>query len=347
MKTLLKIGLAAVALSACVVALSARAGGKAPTLYAVTNLGPGQCFAASNLDASGTFLVVGSILDSTAGVQRATVWTVNADGTVADVFTYNTLGNSEAVDVNDHGIVIGTSSLGTFIDVPGVGIRFPNAGAVLGVNNLGFVVGLTGDPSGPVGISGAVWAVDVTGEITGPVTMTIGPGVAFIPEDINDEGTMAGYVFSENSDGSSSSFAAIAEFDHNGALHVTDLGTLHPGDTTSKALSINSDGLVAGYSSGKTQSAFLFDPSQPNKLTSLGTQVIAGHVNDNAQVVFASNNKANVIVGVIWQNGKTTDLNTVLTAPLSDSIEAAVGINNTGHIVGFTQSGNACILTPQ
>ena len=101
------------------------------------------------------------------------------------------------------------------------------------------------------------------------------------------------------------------------------------------------------HSGGKTQSAFLFDPSQPNKLTSLGAQVLAASINDNAQVVFTSDNKANVLVGVIWQNGKTTDLNTVLTAPLSDSIEAAVGINNTGHIVGFTRSGNACILTPQ
>src|SRR5262249_32894417 len=150
------------------------------------------------------------------------------------------------------------------------------------VNNLGFVVGLTGDPSGPFGISGALWAVDPTGAITGPVTMTIGPGVAFIPQDINDDGTMAGYVFSPGSDGSSTSFAAIAEFDRDGELDVSNLGVLHPGDTGSAATSINNDGLVAGYSSGKTKSAFLFDPSQPNKLTSLGTQVLAGHINDNA-----------------------------------------------------------------
>jgi hypothetical protein len=258
----------------------------------------------------------------------------------------DTLPGSEATDVNDHGLVIGISNLGSFIDVPGVGLRFP-AGQVIAVNNQGVVVGLTGDPSGPSGISGAVWFVDATGEISGPVRTTIGAGVAFIPQDINDEGIMAGDVLSVASDGSSSSFAAIAEFDHSGELHVTGLGVLHPGDTGSTAWSINSDGLVAGTSNGKTNSAFLFDPSQPNKLASLGSQFQYPGINDNAQIVFTSNNKANVLVGVIWQNGKTTDLNTVLTAPLNDTIVLAVGINNTGHIVGIMRSGNACILTPQ
>jgi hypothetical protein len=256
------------------------------------------------------------------------------------------LPGSEATDVNDDGLVIGISNLGSFIDVPGVGIEFP-AGQVIAVNNHGVVVGLTGDTSGPSGISGAVWFVDATGAISGPVRTTIGAGVAFIPQDINDDGIMAGDVLSVASDGSSSSIAAIAEFDHNGELHVTGLGVLHPGDTGSTAWSINNDGLVAGTSNGKANSAFLFDPSQPNKLTSLGSQFQHPGINDNAQIVFTSINKANALVGVIWQNGKTTDLNTVLTAPLNDTIVLAVGVNNTGRIVGIMRSGNACILTPQ
>jgi hypothetical protein len=345
MKTLLKVGVVAVALLASFGAFAVRAGNVPVTHYAVTILGPGSAFAASNPDASGTFLVAGSISEPDVGA-RATVWTVSADGIVVDVFTYDTLPGSEATDVNDDGLVIGISNLGSFIDVPGVGIRFP-AGQVIAVNNHGVVVGLTGDPSGPSGISGAVWVVDATGAISGPVRTTIGAGVAFIPQDINDDGTMAGHVLSVGSDGSSSSFAAIAEFDRNGELGVTNLGALHPGDTGSTATSINNDGLVAGTSSGKTSSAFLFDPSQPNKLASLGSQFQNPGINDNAQIVFASINKANAVVGVIWQNGKTTDLNTFLTAPLSDSIETAVGINNAGHIVGTMRSGNAFILTPQ
>jgi hypothetical protein len=346
MKTLLKVGVAAGVLAA-LGAFGVRAGGKTQTLYDVTNLGPGSAFAASNPDASGTFLVVGSIPDPDV-VALATVWTVSADGTVANVFTYDSLPGSEAIDVNDDGIIIGTSNLGAFVDVPGVGLQFPASGALFGVNNHGVVVGLTGDPSGAEGITGGVWIVDSTGAISGPILTTIAQGVAFIPQDVNDEGTMAGYILSVGSDGGFDTFAAIAEFDSSGELDVTNLGTVHPGDTGSEALSINSNGLVAGTSSGKTRSAFLFDPSQPNKLTPLGFGFQGfSHVNDNAQVVFTSNNKANALVGVIWQNGKTTDLNTVLTAPLNDTIRLTQGINNAGRIVGTMQSGNAYLLTPK
>jgi len=346
MKTLLKIGLAAVALSACVTTLIAKAGNNTPTLYALTNLGPGFTFNASNPDESGTFLVVGGSIDPTSGNELATVWTVATDGSVVAVFTYDTLGaGGIAVDVNDHGMVIGSSNFGEFVDVPGVGVRIlPGADQVEGVNNHGVVVGFTGDPTGPDGVSGAVWYVDATGEISGPVQTNIGPGVTFMPLDINDEGTMSGFVLSA---ATSIITAAVAEFDRHGGLDVQNLGLLHPGDTGAFAWSINSDGAVAGASSGKTTSEFLWDPSQPNKLTSLGVNVARPVINDNAQIVFSSVNKANVTVGVIWQNGKTTDLNTVLTAPLNDTIQLTLGINNAGHIVGHTQSGNAYILTPQ
>src|SRR5262245_41553239 len=124
MKTLLKIGVAAVVLLATLGAFVVRAGGKTQTLYAVTNLGPGSAFAASNPDASGTYLVVGSIPDPDV-VALATVWTVSADGTVADVFTYDSLPGSEAIDVNDSGLIIGISNVGSWIDIPGVGVTFP------------------------------------------------------------------------------------------------------------------------------------------------------------------------------------------------------------------------------
>ncbi|MGE5191725.1 MAG: hypothetical protein ACM3U2_04435, partial [Deltaproteobacteria bacterium] len=108
MKTLLKVGLGAAALLACVGTFVVKAGNQTPVVYAVTNLGRGSAFKVSNPDASGTFLVVGSTPDPDVAV-RATVWTVSTDGSVADVFTYDTLGASQAVDVNDHGMIIGSS----------------------------------------------------------------------------------------------------------------------------------------------------------------------------------------------------------------------------------------------
>ena len=343
MKTLLKVGLAAVALLASLGAFALRADNRPPTLYAVTILGPGNAYKASNTDASGEFLVVGGTPDPNV-IVRPTVWTVSTDGTVVDVFIYDTLGSGQALDVNDHGMVIGSSSSGDFVDVPGVGIKFVN-GSVQAVNNLGVVVGFTSDPSGPDKVSGAVWYVDPQGGLTGPVLTTVGPGVTFMPNDINDEGTMCGFILTA---GSSNIFAAIAEFDRDGELDVTNLGVLHPGDTGSNARSINSDGIVAGDSGNSSgSSAFVWDPSHPNKLTSLGEGVAAPDINDNSQVAFSTVNKANVTIGAICQNGKTTDLNTVLAAPTNDTIELANGINNTGHIVGLLQSGNACVLTPQ
>jgi hypothetical protein len=344
MKTLLKVGLAAVALLASISAYAMRGGNNTPTLYAVTNLGQGRAFKASNPDATGEFLVVGGTADPTV-FRRPTVWTVSTDGAVVDVFVYSTLAGN-AIDVNDHGMVVGNSNSGVFVDVPGVGIKFPpGALEVFGVNNHGVVVGMT---SGPDGISGGVWSVDPTGTITGPVLTTLGPGIAFIPLDINDDGTMAGYVLNRGSSGSAVvSSAAIAEFDRDGELDVTVLGVLHPGDTASSASSINSDGVVAGLSSGKSSSAFLWDPEQPGKLTSLGDAFDPTDINDNVQVVTASANKANVVFGVVSLNGKLTDLNTLLVAPLNDTVDIAGGINNTGHIVGQLLSGNAVVLTPQ
>jgi hypothetical protein len=336
MKTLLKVG---VALLASLGAFALRADNKPPTLYAVTILGPGNAYKASNPDTSGEFLVVGGTPDPNV-IVRPTVWTVSTDGTVMDVFIYDNLGTGQALDVNDHGMVIGSSNSGDFVDIPGVGIRFLQ-GTVQAVNNQGVVVGFTGDPSGPDKVSGAVWYVDPKGGITGPVLTRIGPGVTFMPNDINDEGTMCGFILSG---GGSNVSAAIAEFDRNGELEVTDLGVLHPGDTGSSARSINNNGFVAGFSGF---SAFVWDPSQPNKLTSLGQGVAAPDVNDNSQVAFSTVNKANVTIGAIWQNGKTTDLNTVLAAPINDVLELAFGINNAGHIVGVTQLDHAFILTPR
>jgi probable HAF family extracellular repeat protein len=341
MKTLLRIGLAAVVFSACVGALIARAGGNTQTLYAVTNLGAGaSVYKASNPDSSGTFLVVGST--GPAAQPVATVWTVSTDGTVVGVFTYDTLGPALATDVNDHGMVVGQSGNGPWVDIPGVGVKLlPVAITIGGVNNQGVVVG-------SVSGHGAVWHVAATGDITGPVFTDINSGTTFQPVDVNDDGTICG-SFLDSAAGVEP--AAIAEFDRQGQLDVQDLGVLHPGDFEAGASAINGNGVVVGTSLGKTSSAFLWTPAQPNKLRALGDlgggQSSASDVNDNGQVVGSSSTRAQTQAAFIWQNGKMTELNSVLAAALNDHIASAAGINNTGHIVGYGLSGNAYVLTPQ
>jgi probable HAF family extracellular repeat protein len=341
MKTLLSLGLAAVALLASVSALAVRAGGNTQTQFAVTNLGPGSAVKASNPDADGKFLVVGSTPDPD-GNPLATVWTVSTDGTVVGVFTYDTLGPAHAFDVNDDGMVVGNSGNGPWVDVPGVGVKFLSEAVTIGgVNNQGVVVGSAGG-------HGAVWYVAATGDITGPVSTDINSGTTFQPTDINDDGTICGSFLDSAADVEA---AAIAEFDRQGQLDVQDLGLLHPADFEAGAAAINGNGVVVGTSLGKTSSAFLWTPAQPNKLRALGDlgggQSSASDVNDSGQVVGSSATRAQIQAAFIWQNGKMTDLNSVLAVILNDHIASASGINNTGHIVGNLSSGNACLLTPQ
>src|SRR5262249_46131387 len=162
---------------------------------------------------------------------------------------------------NDHGMIVGTSGQGVWVDVPGVGVKFlPEASLVGGVNNQGVVVG-------SVGGQGAVWHVAATGAITGPGFMDISSGTTFQPVDINDDGTICGSFLDSAADIEP---AAIAEFDHQGQLDVQELGLLHPADFEAFATAINGNGVVVGTSLGKTSSAFLWTPAQPNKLRALG-----------------------------------------------------------------------------
>ena len=73
-------------------------------------------------------------------------------------------------------------------------------------------------------------------------------------------------------------------------------------------------------------------------------------VSDNHQIVGTSSisgKQGTIQHGFVWQNGKMTDLNSILPARITGYIFEANGINSAGQIVGNLSTGHACLLTPR
>src|SRR5262245_39891296 len=162
MKMLFKLGFSALAVAALITSIHAKAGVGTTTKYKATVLGRGIVNKVSNPQADGTLLVAGSSPTATEG-DVATVWTVTTTGTLVNVETYDKMPDSEAVDVNDAGFVIGNWNGAAFVDIPGVGVELiPQALSVSAINNLNSavvpsacIVGTAPDPSDPTKIVGA------------------------------------------------------------------------------------------------------------------------------------------------------------------------------------------------
>jgi probable HAF family extracellular repeat protein len=207
------------------------------------------------------------------------------------------------------------------------------------VNNAGAIVGSARDAAQVD--RGAMWHVDPAGTITGPVSLGL-----FFPADINESGEMVGLV-----DRPGGAVAAIASFDANNVLQVTTIGTLEP-----KA--INNLGEVVGVT--RTQVAplsYIVDAlrwTAADGMTNLGNlgsdkDTEAYDLNDNDQIVGTSGisgKQGTIQHGFVWQNGKMTDLNSILSTRINGYIYEANGINSAGQIVGNLSTGHACLLTP-
>lgn len=322
--------------------------------YTLTDLGevgiyPGVA-AIGNPDTAGTMLVVGRT-STTSGGFIATVWKVSTAGVVLAVANLPPLPgtvDSSASDVNDAGVIVGNCDAIPFVDVPGLGmLELPTTGAAgalaEAINNNGEIAGVTYDATGAE--TGALWSVDAHGAIVGPLSLG-----NFRPADINDAGMMAGEQDNE---------AAIAAFDASMTLQVVKIGFLNAGDSASRAIAINTAGAVVGESvtpvTPLSQEIHAFIWTQAQGMVALTASGVAfsipGDINDLGQVVGEFEPSGQVLdAGFVWQNGKTTDLNKVLSAKFSGHIRSARAINATGHIVANMnlRSGayHACLLTP-
>ena len=125
------------------------------------------------------------------------------------------------------------------------------------------------------------------------------------------------------------------------AYVVEDLGTLE-GDSSSVAWAVNASGDVVGWSMGPAGTrAFVFTTA--SGMTALPglplrPRTVARDINDAGDIV-GSANAGGVDLGhaVLWKNGTVLDLGTLGTGSYSE----AWGINNLGHVVGWSHTNGA------
>jgi probable HAF family extracellular repeat protein len=170
---------------------------------------------------------------------------------------------------------------------------------------------------------------------------------------INDKGAVAGV-----SSGLSSNQGVVrAIFWQSGV--ISDLGTL--GGLHSTANALNNQSFVVGWAEvadGSTV-AFLWQSGGMRNLGSLtissaksGSGSQAAAVNDLGQVAGSSLNSNGEWHAVVWENGKTTDLNGLIPRKLGLVLTRATAINNQGQIVVEQQTNpngpsRSFLLTPK
>ncbi|MEH2162000.1 MAG: hypothetical protein V7K38_13375 [Nostoc sp.] len=161
---------------------------------------------------------------------------------------------------------------------------------------------------------------------------------------VNDYGQIAGYVDSDGIlDGVAKNTAIVWEKDANGVYQLTNLGTFGAEQATLR--DINNGGQIVGSTSngtGTTATSTPFLLQADGTFTAIGslggnTGSVNG-LNEFGQVVGASQIAAGTNHAYVWSNGVLTDLNNLLTTPLTYNgsvvtLTSATSVNDFGQIV--------------
>jgi probable HAF family extracellular repeat protein len=161
---------------------------------------------------------------------------------------------------------------------------------------------------------------------------------------VNENGQIVGYVDSDGIlDGVAKNTAIIWKKDANGAYQLTNLGTFGAEQATLR--DINNGGQIIGSTSNGTGATAT---SRPFLLQTDGTFTTIGSlggntgsvngINEFGQVVGASQIAAGTNHAYVWSNGVLTDLNNLLTTPLTYNgsvvtLTSATSVNDFGQIV--------------
>jgi probable HAF family extracellular repeat protein len=161
---------------------------------------------------------------------------------------------------------------------------------------------------------------------------------------VNENGQIVGYVDSDGIlDGTANNTAILWEKDANGVYQLTNLGTFGAEQATLR--DINNGGQIIGSTSngtGATATSTPFLLQADGTFTAIGslggnTGSVNG-INEFGQVVGASQIAAGTNHAYVWSNGVLTDLNNLLTTPLTYNgsvvtLTSATSINEFGQIV--------------
>jgi probable HAF family extracellular repeat protein len=160
---------------------------------------------------------------------------------------------------------------------------------------------------------------------------------------INGKGQIVGYVDSDGLvNGVETNTAVIWEKDANGVYQFKDLGTF--GFQQATLRDINNAGQIIGSTSDGSGSTamsnpFIYKDGEYTAIGSLGgkTGSVNG-INEFSEVVGASQIASGTNHGYVYIGGKLTDLNDLVTTPLTYNgaavtLTSAVSINNFGEIV--------------
>ena len=160
---------------------------------------------------------------------------------------------------------------------------------------------------------------------------------------VNAIGTVAGKA---DTDGN-----VTHAFTWNDTGGMTDLGTL--GGANSAAYAVSSAGAIAGVSetADNTRHAFLFAEGRMHDLAPLpGTDSSAAYAVSADASVAGTSQTGGVKRATLWQNGRPTDLNTLLPAQSGWVLTEARAVNDHGQIAGQgLLDGKPCafLLTPR
>ncbi|MEH2325945.1 MAG: hypothetical protein V7K32_20785 [Nostoc sp.] len=161
---------------------------------------------------------------------------------------------------------------------------------------------------------------------------------------VNESGQIVGYVDSDGIlDGVTKNTAILWEKDVNGAYQLTNLGTFGAEQATLR--DINNGGEIIGSTSngtGATATSTPFLLQTDGTFTAIGS--LGGNtgsvnsINEFGQVVGASQIAAGTNHAYVWSNGVLTDLNNLITTPLTYNgsvvtLTSATSINEFGQIV--------------